>query len=89
MKFAAIFFFSLFGLTALATADAGDCTPTDKAARTSIAAKAGYKDWDYNIITVDFSYDAGKKTCSGSATVDRQDVASLTTIYNLNVIAPK
>ena len=52
MKFAAIFFFSLFGMTALATADAGVCSADDLSIRSAIAAKTGSATSDIYICAI-------------------------------------
>jgi len=88
-KFPALILFCLFGFAAAATADAGECKPTDKAVNTAVTAKTGFPVMDYNIVIGDFQYDAGNKTCSGWVMLDHQHKPRPLQVGGLQVTAPK
>lgn len=88
-KFPALMLVCLFGFAAAATADAGECKPTDKAVNTAITAKTGFPVDVYNVVTGSFYYDAGNKTCSGWAMVEHQHKPRPVQVNNLQVPAPK
>ncbi len=52
MKFTAIFFLSLFGLAAMATADAGECRADGKSIESAIVARTGTPATEFAICAI-------------------------------------